>query len=341
MTDLSGRYLGLDLPHPVMVGASPMVDDLGLVRRLEDAGAAAIVMRSLFEEEVEAEQEMSARVREEPADSFAEALSYLPEAAATVFGPDEYLEQVRRVGEAVDIPVVASLNGTRSGRWLDWASKLGQAGAAALELNVYRPVTAMDTTAERVEAEVVRMVEEVVGRTTLPIAVKLSPFYTAFAAFAHRVEVAGAAGLVLFNRFFQPEVDPDTGDVRRSLPLSHRGELPLRLRWLAILSGRFRGSLAATGGVHDGFGVVQACLCGAHAVQVVSPLLRHGPEHLATILAEVSSWLEEHEIAGLDEVRGALSLERCPDPAAYERVNYVRLLHRFDVEEPIFRETGR
>jgi len=330
--DLSTRYLGLDLAHPLMPGASPMVDDLGLVRRLEDAGAAAIVMHSLFEEQIETEQSIAARAWEDPADSFAEALSYLPEPPAYVLGPDEYLEQLARVRDAVAVPVIASLNGTRSGLWLEWAKLLQEAGAAALELNIYRLATDLESSAEEIEAEAVEMVREVKSRTELAVAVKLSPYYTALAGFARRLVAAGADGLVLFNRFYQPDVDPEELEVERSLRLSEPSELALRLRWLAILSGRLPTSLAATGGVHDALDVVKALLCGADAVQVVSALLKRGPERLAEMLAGLGSWLEEHEYVSLAELRGALSLERCPDPAAYERANYIRLLQGFGIE---------
>ena len=330
--DLSTRYLGLDLAHPLMPGASPMVDDLGLVRRLEDAGAAAIVMHSLFEEQIEMEQSIAARAWEDPADSFAEALSYLPEQPAYVLGPDEYLEQLARVRGAVAVPVIASLNGTRSGLWLEWAKLLQEAGAAALELNIYRLATDLESKAEEIEAEAAGMVREVKRRTELAVAVKLSPYYTALAGFARRLVEAGADGLVLFNRFYQPDVDPEELEVERSLRLSDPSELALRLRWLAILSGRLPTSLAATGGVHDALDVVKALLCGADAVQVVSVLLKRGPERLAEMLAGLRSWLEEHEYASLAELRGALSLERCPDPAAYERANYIRLLQGYGIE---------
>ncbi|MEZ5332284.1 MAG: dihydroorotate dehydrogenase-like protein [Thermoanaerobaculia bacterium] len=330
--DLTTRYLGLELAHPLMPGASPMVDDLDLVRRLEDAGAAAIVMHSLFEEQIETEQEIAARAWEDPAESFAEALSYLPEQPAYVLGPDEYLEQLARVRAAVAVPVIASLNGTRSGLWLEWARLLEEAGAAALELNIYRLATDLESSAAEIEAEAIQMVREVKGRTELPVAVKLSPYYTAFAGFARRLVDAGADGLVLFNRFYQPDVDPEELEVARTLRLSDSSELALRLRWLAILSGRIEASLAATGGVHDPLGVVKALLCGADAVQVVSALLRLGPQRLGELLAGLREWLEEHEYASLSELRGSLSLERCPDPAAYERANYIRLLQGFGIE---------
>ncbi len=324
--DLRTTYLGLELPHPLMPGASPLVDDLDAVRRLEDAGAAAIVMSSLFEEQIEREQLATASYLEGPANSFAEALSYLPAPPAYALGPERYLDQLRRVREAVTIPVVASLNGTRSGRWLDYAAQMEEAGAHALELNVYRLATDPAESGAEIEHRTEEMVSELASRVSLPIAVKLSPFYSALAHFARRLAVAGADGLVLFNRFYQPDIDVEELEVIRSLHLSDPSELLLRLRWLAILAGRLEVSLAATGGVHSGLDVVKAVMAGADAVQVVSCLLRRGPEHLAVLRAELETWLEEHEYDSLAQMRGSLSLERCPDPAAYERANYIEIL---------------
>ncbi len=324
--NLSTRYLGLDLPHPFMPGASPMVDDLDTVRRLEDAGAAAIVMHSLFEEQIEREQLGVLSALETPQNSFSEAGSFLPEVDEFALGPEEYLEQLRLVREAVSVPVIGSLNGTDAGRWLDYAGAIESAGADALELNIYHVATDPAATSELLERQVLRMVEEVRSRISIPVAVKLSPFYTALAHFARRLDQAGAAGLVLFNRFYQPDVDLDEIDVDRRLVLSDPTELPLRLRWLAVLHGRIDGSLAVTGGVHRGADAIKAVLCGADAVQMVSALLKWGPEHLDQVRRELEQWLQEHEYESLQELRGALSLERCPDPAAFERANYMQML---------------
>jgi dihydroorotate dehydrogenase (fumarate) len=324
--DLSTTYLGFALPHPLMPGASPMVDDLDTVRRLEDAGAAAIVMHSLFEEQIVQEQVTTFAHAEAHADSFGEALSYFPSPDAFALGPDDYLEQVRRIKEAVRVPVIGSLNGVSLGGWLEYARLIEQAGADALELNVYMVAADPGESAQAIEDRTVEMVRTVRGGVRIPLAVKLSPFYTALAHFARRLDEAGPAGLVLFNRFYQPGIDVEALEVRRELHLSDSSELPLRLRWLAILSGHVQASLAVTGGVHTVADVIQAVMAGAHAVQFVSALLRGGPERLAALRRELAAWLEEHEYTSLRQMQGSMSLRSCPDPAAYERGNYMFML---------------
>lgn len=330
--DLSTRYLGIDLPHPFMPGASPMVEDLDTVRQLEDAGAAAIVMSSLFEEQIVHEQVSTAVSMEAPADSFPEALSYLPEPDNLPLGPEEYLEQLRRIRQAVDIPVIGSLNGTTKGRWLEYARLIEEAGATALELNIYLLATDPQESAQQIEQRTLEVVREVREKIDIPIAVKLSPFYTALAHFAQKLEEAGADGLVLFNRFYQPDIDVEELDVERALELSNSSELLLRLRWLAILSPQVGCSLAVTGGVHTPTDAVKAVMSGAHAVQIVSALLRWGPDYLASIRQRTEEWLAEHEYESLNQMLGSMSLARCPDPAAYERTNYMHILQGWTSE---------
>lgn len=324
--NLKTTYLGLTLPHPFMPGASPLVDDLDTVKRLEDAGAAAIVMHSLFEEQIVREQWGTFKATEPHGESFAEALSYFPRREDFTLGPDDYLEHIRRLKGAVRVPVIASLNGTTLGGWLDYARLMQQAGADALELNVYAVSANGDETAETLEGRTVEMLTAVKAAVTIPVALKLSPFYTSFAHFARRVDEAGADGLVVFNRFYQPDLDPEDLRVVRSLALSHPSELPLRLRWLGVLHDRVRASLAASGGVHTYLDALKAIMAGAHAVQIVSALLRHGPEHLRTVQREVVEWMEEKGYESLDELRGSLSLRSCPDPKVYERANYMLIL---------------
>ncbi len=324
--NLSLSYLGFDLPHPFVVGASPLVDDLDAVRRLEDAGAAAIVMHSLFEEQLVNEQLAAEQAFGAPAESFAEALSYLPEPSTFILGPDSYLEQLATIKRSVSVPLIASLNGTSPGGWLEYARLLQQAGADALELNVYQLVTDPLVSAEDVERETIDMVTSVKEAVSIPLAVKLSPYYTSLAHFARRLDDAGADALVLFNRFYQPDIDPVEQEAARTLELSNRSELRLRLHWLALLFGHLDAGLAVTGGVHAGVDAVKAVMCGASAVQVVSALLRHGPERLAVLRGELVEWLEENEYDSLAEMHGSMSLLRCPDPHAFERVNYVKLL---------------
>ena len=324
--DLATNYLGLKLKHPLMPGASPLVDDLDTVKKLEDAGASAIVMRSLFEEQIVREQVSTFVHMETHGYSFGEALTYFPSPEAFVLGPDEYLEQIARIKQAVAVPVIASLNGYTPGGWLDYARLMEEAGADALELNVYQLATNPDEDARALEDRTLQMVQEVRGAVRIPLAVKLSPFYTALAQFARRLDDEGANGLVLFNRFYQPEIDVEELQVRRRLHLSHPSELPLRLRWLAILSGKLRCSLAASGGVHGVEDVVQAIMTGADAVQVVSALLQRGPGRLAELREGLSQWLEEHEYDSLQQMRGSLNLQSCPDPRIFERANYMLML---------------
>jgi dihydroorotate dehydrogenase (fumarate) len=324
--DLSTTYLGIKLPHPIMPGASPLVDDLDTVRRLEDAGAAAIVMHSLFEEQIAREQVAQFVHTESHGYSFAEALTYFPSPQSFALGPEEYLEQIRRIKQAVNVPVVASLNGYTLGGWLGYARLMEQAGADALELNLYQLATDPGEDARAIEDRAVSMVEAVRGAILIPVAVKLSPFYTALSHFAHRLDEAGADGLVLFNRFYQPDIDAEELEVRRGLRLSHSSELPLRLRWLAILSGKVDCSLAASGGVHTVDDAVQAIMTGAHAVQVVSALLKHGPGYLAPLRQGLARWLEEHDYDSLRQMQGSMNLEACPDPRVYERANYMLTL---------------
>jgi dihydroorotate dehydrogenase (fumarate) len=324
--DLSTEYLGFKLPHPLMPGASPLVEDLDMVRRLEDAGAAAIVMESLFEEQILAEQGVAHRHVEAHAESFAEARSYLPAPSAFHLGSEEYLEQIRKIKKAVRVPVIASLNGSSRGGWIDYARQIEHAGADALELNVYSLATATDVGGEEIERETIELVLAVRAAVGLPLAVKLSPFYSSLPHFAGRLQRAGVNGLVLFNRFYQPDIDIERLEVERTLVLSDSSELPLRLRWLAILSGRLKVSLAVTGGVHTCFDAIKAIMAGAHAVQIVSALLKHGPEHLGVIRRQMSAWLEEHEYESLRQMQGSMGLSSCPDPRSYERANYMQIL---------------
>jgi dihydroorotate dehydrogenase (fumarate) len=324
--DLSTRYLGLNLSHPLMPGASPMVDDLDTVKRLEDAGASAIVMHSLFEEQIRREQVSAFVHTESHEQSFAEALSYFPSSDAFALGPHEYLEQLRRIKGAVGVPVIASLNGYSLGGWLDYAKLMQEAGANALELNVYQLATDPDESGDSIEARTIEMVRAVRGAVRVPLAVKLSPFYTALGHFTRRLDEAGVDGLVLFNRFYQPDIDIEELQVRRAVYLSHSSELPLRLRWLAIISGRVKASLAVSGGVHTVVDVIQSVMTGAHAVQIVSALLQRGPAYLAKLRQELAEWLEEHEYHSLQQMRGSMNLESCPDPRVYERANYMLML---------------
>jgi dihydroorotate dehydrogenase (fumarate) len=324
--DLTTTYLGLALPHPLMPGASPLAHDLDAVRRLEDAGAAAIVMHSLFEEQITRDRLGMLHHMQLHDDSSAEALSYFPAVDDFMFGPDQYLEQVRAIKQAVTVPVIGSLNGTTAEGWLSYAHQIQQAGADALELNFYHVATDPRESGVAVEARLLDTVRVVKAQVTIPIAVKLSPFFSSMSHLALELEAAGADGLVMFNRFYQPDIDLEMLESVPRLQLSTPDELLLRLRWLAILSGRTRLSLAATGGVHSGEEALKAVMAGAHAVQMTSALLHHGPSRLATTLRELEQWLVEHEYHSLRQAQGSMSLEKSPDPEAFERGNYMRVL---------------
>ena len=326
--DLSTTYLGLRLPHPLVVGASPLCDELDTVRRLEDAGAAAIVMHSVFEEQIVRERKRTIEDLDANIDAFAEAASFLPKPSEFRIAPDEYLDQIRRIRAAVAIPVIGSLNGVTPAGWLDYARSIQEAGAAALELNTYYVASDPSEDAASVERRTLEIVSAVKRAVTIPIAVKLSPFFSAFAHFAKELAAAGADGLVLFNRFFQPDIDVVELEARPEHHLSDPGELLLRLRWLAILSGQHaRLDLAATGGVYEPVHVVKAVMAGAHTVQMVSALLRHGPGHMRVVRDGVERMVGELGYRSITEMRGCMNLAKCPDPGAFERANYLRVLH--------------
>lgn len=319
--DLSTTYLGMRLPHPLIVGAGPLGDDLDMARALEDAGASLLVLRSLYEEEITGEQMDEFLNVESHVESFAEAGSFAPDALIAL-GPEEYLEHLRMVKAAVRIPVIASLNGVTRGGWISYAGLLEQAGADGLELHIYHAASDMTSSAAEVERQAVDIVREIKRTLRIPVAVKLAPLHTAFAHFAKQLDDAGADGLVLFTRFHRVDIDVDELEVIRTLPLSDSSELPMRLRGAAAVAGRIRASIAITGGVHTGIDVIKATMAGAHATQMVSALLRHGPAHLTRVRREVESWMDEHEWPSLNEMRGNMSLGRIPDPAAYERANF-------------------
>ncbi|MCX6551095.1 MAG: dihydroorotate dehydrogenase-like protein [Acidobacteria bacterium] len=330
--DLSTTYLGLTLPHPIMPGASPLVDHLDLVKRLEDAGAAAITMHSLFEEQITREQQGMVYHMELLDNSSAEALSYFPHAGDFRLGPYQYLEQIRLIKQAVKLPVIASLNGTTAEGWIEYAKLIEQAGANALELNVYHVAADPRETGAAVERRVIDVVRALKASVTIPIAVKLSPFYSSVAHLAAQLDALGVEGLVLFNRFYQPDFDLQDLAVTSTLSLSTSNDLLLRLRWLAVLFGRVKATLAVTGGVHTPVDAIKAVMAGASAVQTVSSLLHHGPEHIKTLVGGMKAWLEEHEYDSLKQAMGSMSLERSPNPAAFERANYMKVLAAYQMK---------
>ncbi len=327
MTDLASRWLGLDLRGPLVVGASPLADDLDTVRRLVDAGAAAVVMRSLFEEQLVEEQLAIHRFFDQRVDTDAEARSFLPESGLAPSGATAHLTRLERLAATVDVPVVASLNGTTPGGWTGYAVDLRDAGAAAIELNLYEVATSLEETGRQVEERQLDVVRAVVAAVDVPVSVKLSPFYASVPAFVAHLADAGAAGVVVFNRFYQPDIDLETLDLDRTLVLSTPAELPLRLHALALLHGRVDLDLACSGGVHHGTDAAKALLCGADVVQVVSALLHADPDvRFARLHAELVTWLDDHHYGSVAEARGATALDNVADPAAWERLNYSRVL---------------
>lgn len=326
MVDLGTRWLGLDLASPLVVGASPIADDVGALPEYVAAGAGAVVLRSVFEEQLVAEQLAAHRFIDLNVDNDAEARSFLPDSQVYALGPEPALAHLERVRAAVDVPVIASLNGVTPGGWTDVARRMASSGADAIELNLYDIATGFDESGEDIESRQAEVVSSVVGAVDIPVSVKLSPFYTSMPSFVRRLEQAGASGVVLFNRFYQPAIDLDTLDVDRHLTLSTPAELPLRLHALALLHDRVSLSLAATGGVHSGRDAAMAILCGASAVQTVSALLEGGPAHLHRMHAEMRDWFDEKGYRDLDEARGATALDNVADPHAWERLNYTRLL---------------
>jgi len=330
--NLTTTYMGFELPHPIIPGASPRTGNVDGARRLEDAGAPLIVMPSLFEEQVIREELAVTRSMEAPRDSYAESLSYFPELDSFHLGPDEYLDQLRSIKEAVTVPVIASLNGTTDGGWLRFARLLEATGADGLELNLYEVAGNVEETGEQVERRALHVVRAVKDSVSIPLAVKLSPFYSCFSSFARQLDGLGVEALVLFNRFYQPDIDVEHLETVRVVNLSDSSELLLRLRWVAMLYGRVLGSLAASGGVHTVLDVVKAIMTGASVVQMVSALLRRGPSYLTEVRDGLARWLEEHEYESLRQMQGSMSLLRSPDPSAYERANYVKILQTWREE---------
>ncbi len=328
--DLTTTYLGLHLKNPLVASASPLSKRLDYVRRLEDAGASAVVMYSLFEEQITHESAELDHYLSRGTHSFAEALSYFPDLETYNIGPERYLDHLHNVKSAVKIPVVGSLNGISPGGWVRYAQQIEQAGADALELNIYYLPTDLDLSVAELEETYVNLVKEVRAAVTLPLALKLSPFFTAFPHTARRFVEAGANGLVLFNRFYQPDLDLDTLEVVPNLELSTSAEMRLPLRWIALLSGRIPADFALTSGVHTARDVLKAVMAGANVAMMTSVLLASGINRLSQILAQMQVWMEEHEYTSLAQMRGSMSQRAVAEPAAFERANYLKALNSFD-----------
>jgi dihydroorotate dehydrogenase (fumarate) len=324
--DLTTTYMGLTLRHPVVPSASPLSRTVASIERLAEAGAAAVVLHSLFEEQMKAEGEALDHFLSRGTYRFAESLTYYPDLGSFNLAPDQYLEHIRKAKAAVDIPIIASLNGVSAEGWTDYAAEIEQAGADGLELNVYFIPTDVDLTGPAVEDRYESVLKAVKSKVRIPVAMKLGPYFSATANMAARLDRAGADALVLFNRFYQPIIDVEQLEVRRDLMLSQPFESRLPLRWIAILYGRLKASLAITTGIHTPEGVVQAVMAGADVTQVCSVLLKDGPRRIADLVQGARQWLEARGYESLAQVKGILSQEKCPQPAVFERANYVRTI---------------
>jgi dihydroorotate dehydrogenase (fumarate) len=324
--DLSTKYLGLKLKSPLVVSASPLSEDIDNVKRMEDAGAAAVVLYSLFEEQLRQDRLELAGNLQRGTDSFAEALTYFPEPDDFRLGPEEYLKHISAAKKATRIPIIASLNGSSEGGWTDYAKNIQQAGADAIELNIYYIPTDPDLTGTEVEMTYLDILKAVKAHVSIPVAVKLSPFFSSFANMAKRLDHAGADGLVLFNRFYQPDIELETLEVKPNILLSTPMAMRLPLRWVALLYNRVKASLAATSGIHRASDVVKMLMAGADATMLCSTIIRHGIPQIAIIERDLTAWLTEHEYESVQQLKGSLSQQKCPEPAAFERAQYMKAL---------------
>ncbi|MDH4071236.1 MAG: dihydroorotate dehydrogenase-like protein [Ignavibacteria bacterium] len=327
--DLRTSYLGLSLKNPIVPSASPLSYSLENMKRMEDAGASAIVMYSLFEEQIAHDAAELDHYLSYGTESFAESLTYFPEADEYNVGPEEYVNLVRKAKETLSIPVIGSLNGITSGGWISFARKIQEAGADALELNVYYLPTDPHLPAGEVEDRYLEVLHEVKRTVSIPVAMKLSPYFSSFAHFAARLDLAGADGLVLFNRFYQPDIDIESLEVVPRVILSTPMAMRLPLRWIAILHGRIKGSLAATSGIHMAEDVIKMLMAGADVTMMCSSLLKNGPEQIAKVIADLDRWMIEHEYTSVEQMKGSMSQKSVADPAAFERANYMKALSTY------------
>ena len=321
--DLSTTYLGLKLRTPLVVSPSPLSQDVDKIRRMEDAGASAVVLHSLFEEQIRYERYQLHWQLTHSVDSFPEALSYLPEATGFSMGPEEYLRHITRAKSAVTIPIMASLNGSTLGGWIDYAGKMEDAGADAIELNLYNIPIDMAKSSAEIEDNYLDVVREVRASVRVPVAVKLTPFFTNLARMAKRLDEAGANALVLFNRFFQPDIELESLEMQPFALYSTPLDAKLPLRWIAILYDRIGANLAATGGIHRGTDALKMLMAGADVTMLCSVLMRKGIEHIAAIEKEMRTWMTEHEYESVEQLKGSVSEKNCPEPGAFERAAYI------------------
>jgi dihydroorotate dehydrogenase (fumarate) len=327
--DLSTTYLGLKLKNPLVASASPLCEDVGNIRRIEDAGASAVVLHSLFEEQIELESDELDRFMTEGSEISAESVTHFPELTQRVMGPEAYLAHIVKAKQAVKIPVIASLNGTSKGGWLGYAKQMEQAGADALELNIYYIPVDPGVTGDRVEQQYVELIKAVKAEVKIPVAVKLGPYFSSMANMAKRLDAAGVDGMVLFNRFYQPDFDLESLEVVPNLILSNSHELLLRLHWIAVIYGSVKADLALTGGVHSATDVVKAMMAGARVAMMTSALLKRGISYLDTLATELLVWMGEHEYDSIKQMQGSMSRNAVPQPGAFERANYMKVLSSY------------
>ncbi len=328
--DLTTTYLGLELRSPLVVGsAAPLTKDIDNLKRMEAAGASAIVLHSLFEEQIEQDELELHHHLQQGTHSFAESLTYFPEPDICHVGPETYLDHIRKAKETVSIPIIASINGASPGGWVEYARLIQQAGADALELNIYDVVTDLDISSAEVEQQYLEVVRGVRAAVEIPFAVKLSPYFTSVPNIAKRLTLEGANGLVLFNRFYQPDINIEELEVHPNVQLSSPNDARLPMRWIAILYGRISADLAATGGIQRGTDVVRMLMAGAKVTMIVSALLRHGIEHLADVDRELRNWLLENEYESVRQLQGSMSQINCPNPHEFERAQYMKAVQTF------------
>lgn len=332
MANLETKYLGLKLKNPLVASSSPLAREIDNLKKMEDAGAGAVVLHSLFEEQIDAEVHALDNALSSTEHLSAEAISMWPDMTDYNFGPDEYLEHIRKAKEALSIPVIASLNGVSNGGWVRYAKLMEEAGADALELNIYYVPADPALTANEVEEIYAELVANVNSSVRIPLAVKLAPYFSAFANFARHLDMSGADGLVLFNRFYQSDFDLENLEVVPTLDLSRSSELRLRLTWVALLYGRINADLAVTGGVHTAEDVVKCMMAGAKVAMTTSALLKNGIEYLARMQADLHDWLEKHEYDSILQMRGSMSVKAVPEPSCFERANYMKVLHSYRAE---------
>ncbi|MCA9048451.1 MAG: dihydroorotate dehydrogenase-like protein [Planctomycetaceae bacterium] len=327
--NLNTQYLGIRLKNPLVASASPANANMGTLKQLADAGVAAVVMPSLFEEQVEFEEWQFATLSEYGGESYAEAAGYFPELDDYNTGPDDYLRTIEQACELVDIPIIGSLNGVTTGGWTRYAKKIEAAGAWALELNMYYLPTDANVTAAQIEQNYLDLVAEVKSQISIPLAVKIGPYFSSLPNFARRLTEAGADGLVMFNRFMQPDINLDSMEILPRLELSHSNEMRLPLRWIAILFGQIQASLAATSGIHGHRDIVKLVMCGADCTMITSSIMRHGPDIVRTILDDLRRWMSEHGYRSVEQFKGGMSYKNCPNAGAMERSNYMKALTNF------------